>query len=117
MPKTHFGSPLTRSSTHKADAIVLSTQVNTSLCVVDSTNSPSRNSTCFPHPSLASQDAQNELSLSLVTDSILDIRALLGNVSLSNEINSVFLNPIWVKFIMLVVRATMISSFRSIVGS
>ncbi len=38
---------------------------------------------------------QTEL-LSVVTDSILNIRALLGNISLVNEINFV-INPIWVK--------------------
>ncbi len=36
------------------------------------------------------------MSLSVVTDSIIDIQALLGNVSLINEIYFV-INPIWVK--------------------
>ena len=47
-------------------------------------------------PSLTSQDVQTKL-LSVVTDSILDTRALLENVSLINEINSVLLHPSWVK--------------------
>ncbi len=36
------------------------------------------------------------VSLSIVMDSIIDIRALLGNVSLINQIKIV-INPIWVK--------------------
>ncbi len=47
-------------------------------------------------PPLASQDVQIKSPSSVVTDVTVDIRALLGNVSLINEINSVF-NPIWVK--------------------
>ena len=49
------------------------------------------------HSPLASQDAQTKPSLSIITGSILDTQALLGNVSLINEINSVFLHPSWVK--------------------
>ena len=51
--------------------------------------------TCVPL--LASQDVNIKPSLSVVTDSISNIRALLENVSLIDEINSVLLHPIWVK--------------------
>ncbi len=68
VPKTHFGSPLGLDPTGQNPI----------------------------HPSLTSQDVQTKSSLSVVTDNILDIRALLGNVSLINEIYFIF-NPIWVK--------------------
>ncbi len=74
--------------------------VNTSTCV-----SP-----------LASQDAQIKLSSSVVTDVSVDTQALVGDVSLVNEINSVS-NPIWVKCAatkLLVAGATLSSSELSL---
>jgi len=60
---------------------------------------------------LASQDVQIKSS-SVVTDVTVDTQALVGNVSLVNEINFVF-NPVWVKSvatILLVAGARFISS-------
>jgi hypothetical protein len=60
---------------------------------------------------LALQDVQIKLS-SVVMDVTVDTQALVGNVSLVNEINFVF-NPVWVKFvatILLVAAARFISS-------